>query len=575
MANPMKIEERLFDPRVALALTKEGLNPVLAKIYAARGISTKAEAEPSASVMPHFTKMKNCVKMAEALADAMHKGQKILVVADYDADGATGCTVAVRALQAFGANVDYLIPHRLEHGYGLTPEVASLALERNPDIILTVDNGISSFEGIDLANTFDVRVFVTDHHLPGPDLPPAEIIVNPNQPGETFPTTELAGVGVVFYVMWALRETLIARGKAEDSLPRVSDLLPILAVGTIADVVPLRTLNRTLVREGLARIRSGRGFPGIDAIAKVAKCTVGRLTSQDVAFMVAPRINAAGRLNSMTVGVEALLTNNVAKAEDLAKQLQDLNDLRKTTEAKALEAASEQIAQTISVDDSKNTVVAGSPEWHPGVIGIVAGRLKEKYYKPAFIFALDDSGKAKGSGRSIPGFHLRDALAELHAKHPAILEKFGGHAMAAGVTVAKGQLPAFEKAFEEIAQLRIPPEALLRTILTDGELSSEFLSEDFADMLDSKVWGQEFPPPLFQGAFTVRKQDLLKDKLTGEEKHSRFWLEKDGRVYTAIKFGFIAPVGNSLVCTYSPSLNIWNDKREVQLRIDHIVGFDQ
>lgn len=528
----MKIVERKFAPTAALQLVKAGYPPVLARAWAARGITDPAQASGALASLLPYTALKGAVEMAEVLADAIEQGKRLLIVADYDADGATACSVGMRALTAFGANVGFLIPNRLEHGYGLTPEISRIAaaMTPKPDFLVTVDNGIASHAGIEESNRLGVPVLVTDHHLPAETHPAARVIVNPNQHGCTFPSKAMAGCGVMYYVMWALQDELVMRGwSGMDGNFDVTTLLPIVALGTIADVVALDQNNRILVNEGMTRVRAGRSFPGIDALAQVSNRNPRELATSDVAFGVGPRINAAGRLDSMDSGVECLITDSVARADALAVKLHDINDKRKEIEGVMTEEAVRRLLTDIK--DARFTAVLHSDEWHQGVIGIVAGRLKERIWRPTFILASSQDGQFKGSGRSIPGFHLRDALDLVDRRHPGLLVKFGGHAMAAGVTVREGGLDEFQAAFEEVAREMLKPSDLLQTIEVDGALEAAEMSLDTVALLKKQVWGQGFPEPAFCDEFEV-----VDARQIGEGKHLRLTLEKAGKRYVAVKF---------------------------------------
>lgn len=565
----MDIIERRFAPSTALALMRSGVSPVLARVLAARGVNGAEELVRGASELLPYSSLHNCVAMAHVLADAIVKGERILIVADYDADGATACAVGVRTLRALGANVGYLIPNRLEHGYGLTPEIVQLAArqERFPRYILTVDNGIASHAGIDEARRLGIEVLVTDHHLPAQTLPPARLIVNPNQPGCAFASKALAGVGVMWYVAWALTNVLAARGiePLEDGFD-VFALLPFVALGTVADVVTLDVNNRILVREGLQRIRSGSSFPGIEALAAVSRRNARELTTGDIAFGLGPRINAAGRLESMDTGVECLLAEDATRAAALAQALHDINDQRRSLEGEMVEQAV--TALLMDVRPERYTAVLHDRRWHPGVIGIVAGRLKERIWRPTFVFAEAEDGTFKGSGRSIPGFHLRDALDLVHKRCPGVLERFGGHAMAAGATVAVGRMDAFAQGLEAVAREMLTPAALHQRLETDGALEAAEMSLQTVRELRALVWGQGFPEPVFSDTFRV-----LEARRLGEEgKHLRLTLEKDGRRFTAMRFRHDDPAAPParVRAVYKLDANTWHNETALQLLVDHL-----
>ncbi len=418
-------------------LQQSGLAPVWARLYAARGVT---HPEQIAHRLPHLLPpagLLHIERAAALLADAIRDGKRLLIVADYDADGATACAVGVRGLRLLGAQVDYIVPNRIEHGYGLSPDIVQLAAERDPDLLLTVDNGIAAVEGVAAANALGIPVLVTDHHLPGDALPDAACIVNPNQPGCAFASKNLAGVGVMFYVLLALRAELRQRGVfADQAEPDLRSLLDLVALGTVADVVKLDANNRTLVENGLARMRAGKASAGIDALFHAAGRDPARATVFDLGFMLGPRLNAAGRLDDMSLGIECLLADDPGIAKELAQQLDSLNRARREVEADMLEEALAILA-TFNPGDS-HSLTAYQPGWHDGVIGILASRLKDKFHRPTVVFAASESGELKGSGRSIPGLHLRDALDLIDKRHPGLILKFGGHAMAAGLSLRVG-----------------------------------------------------------------------------------------------------------------------------------------
>lgn len=563
----MEVKDRTFPPAHALKLMRQGAPAVLARLWASRGIQDVSGAEPALDTLLPFSALKGAEDCARLLADAIAQQRNLLIVADYDADGATACSVGLRALRAFGANVDFLVPKRLEHGYGLTPEIVDLAAARSPrpDYIVTVDNGIASLAGIAHANALGIPVIVTDHHLAADRLPDALMIVNPNQPGCSFPSKALAGCGVMWYCMWALQEELLERGVLPAEGFSVDQLLPIVAIGTIADVVALDQNNRTLVAAGLGMIRKGKSFPGIVALARESKATIEELSTTDIGFGIGPRINAAGRLQTMDAGVECLTTDDPERAQALAAGLHDINDLRKDIEAGTVMQAVEQLLADESARQRVTTVLF-SPEWHPGVIGIVAGRFKEKLWRPTFVLAESGNGELKGSGRSIPGLHLRDALDLVDKRAPGLLVKFGGHAMAAGVTLRAGGFEQFAQVFEEVVAQCIPPEALRHVLMSDGPLAVPEMSIAVADLLKEHVWGQEFPAPLFCDVFKAKF-----GKLMGNGNHLRLALEKDGRSFNAIRFRHEGPIPDGRVrVAYRLETNTYRDETTVQLVVEHI-----
>jgi len=470
--------------------------------------------------------------MGRLLADAIAANKQILVVADYDADGATACAVGVRGLRLFGAKVDFIVPNRFEYGYGLTPEIVHLAAAHSsgkPDILLTVDNGIASVAGVAEANRLGIEVLVTDHHLPGDQLPAAGCIVNPNQVGCDFPSKNLAGVGVMFYVLLALRAELRQRGAfANQSEPNLGTLLDLVALGTVADVVKLDDNNRILVQQGLQRIRAGRGCAGINALLQATHRAASKATAYDLGFVIGPRLNAAGRLNDMSLGIRCLLTDDSTEALQLAAQLDALNHDRRAIEADMQQEALAALAD-INPTDSYSLILFDE-QWHQGVIGILASRLKDKFHRPTLVFAPAKDGDIKGSGRSIAGLHLRDALDLVAKRHPHLLEKFGGHAMAAGLTLRAEHFDEFKLAFETIAQNLLRPSDLVKEIETDGELLAMDFNLETAQILAQQVWGQGFPEPLFVGEFKVQQQRII------GEKHLKLKLATEAGSLDAIHF---------------------------------------
>lgn len=567
----MQIAERKFSPSTALTLIKGGIPPLLARVFAARGIRKVEDITGPLSELHPYSQLKGCEEMAKVLADAILEGKRLLVVADYDADGATACSVAVRGLRAYGANVGYLIPKRLEHGYGLTPPITKIAAEQDPrpDYLITVDNGIASHRGIMDSNLLGIPVLVTDHHLPVADMPPpdARVIVNPNQDGCKFPSKSMAGVGVIWYVMWALQDEMTRRGiePLQDGYD-VTSLLPIVAIGTVADVVALDRNNRILVNAGLDRIHRNESFPGIDALAASAKRNPRELTTGDIAFGVGPRINAAGRLQTMDAGVECLTTESVARAQALASQLNDLNEERKNIERGVVEQAADKLATELVLGDCYS-IALHREEWHEGVIGIAAGRIKERTYRPTFIMTSNHEGKLKGSGRSIPGFHLRDALDLVSKRNPNIFIGFGGHAMAAGVTLKDGCFEQFQAAFEEVAKEMLSPADLNQVMETDGALDIEDMSLDTVAEMKLHVWGQAFPAPTFSDEFRV----LEYRKLGDQGQHLRMTLEKEGRKFIAVKFRHepTQEVPPRIRAVFKLDANTYRNETNLQLLLDY------
>ena len=500
--------------------------------------------------------------MAVLLADAIHQNKKLLIVADYDCDGATACAVGLRGLRLFGARVDFIVPNRFEYGYGLTPEIVQLAAQFKPDILVTVDNGISSVDGVLEANRLGMHVLVTDHHLPGDSLPDALCIVNPNQPGCTFPSKNLAGVGVMFYVLLALRAELRNRGLMTDEQgKKLVDLLDLVALGTVADVVKLDENNRILVQQGLLRIRAGRACAGINALLQIAKKDSAKVSSYELGFVVGPRLNAAGRLEDMSLGIACLLSDNETEATQIATKLDALNHERRSIEAEMQEAA---LAALEHINPTDSCSLALFDEtWHQGVIGILASRLKDKFHRPVIAFARAQAGELKGSGRSIPGLHLRDALDLLSKRYPHLLQKFGGHAMAAGLSIREAHFEEFKSAFETIAQGLLSPADLTRMIETDGMLDAADFSLDIARSLEQQVWGQGFPQPLFEGEFKVESQRVV------GEKHLKVKLSTPNGSFDAIRFFSAEPMPERIRAAYKLSLNEYNGKTTLQLLIEH------
>ena len=556
-----RIVTRPVPIRAALMLEQSGVHPLLARLYAARGITQKSELDTRLAALLPLDELKGAGDAAALLADAIAAKKRILIVADYDCDGATACAVGLRALRAFGATVDYLVPNRFDTGYGLSPEVVLLAAPMQPDLIVTVDNGIASVEGVAEATRLGITTLITDHHLPGPELPAAAVIVNPNQPGCRFPSKALAGVGVMFYVMLALRAELRKRGAFADATdPNLADLLDLVALGTVADVVPLDRNNRILVAQGLQRIRGGRMQAGVKALFAGTGRDSTRAGTFDLGFALGPRINAAGRLADMSLGVEALTTDDPARAMNIAQQLDNINRERRTIEADMREAAD------ILLDDldaeSRASLVLFDPDWHQGVIGILAGRVKEQLHRPTFAFARGNAGEIKGSGRSIPGLHLRDALDLVAKRRPKLLKRFGGHAAAAGLTIAEDDLAEFETEFEAVARELIAPAELQRTLMTDGALEAGYRGIDTVRLLQDEIWGQGFPPPMFADVFEVESQKLLK------EKHLKMALRQGKARFAAIRFNSTEPAPARIEAAYRLDINEWNGLASVQLLIE-------
>jgi single-stranded-DNA-specific exonuclease len=558
-----RIEPRVVDAAVARRLADAGLHPALARIYAARGIRQAQDLEDGLAGLVPPDQLLGADEAAVLLADAIEAGARMLIVADYDCDGATACAVGVRGLRAMGAQVDYLVPNRFEYGYGLTPAIVGLAATREPELIITVDNGIASVDGVAAAQALGISTLVTDHHLPGDALPEADVIVNPNQPGCSFPSKALAGVGVMFYTLLALRAELRSRGAFADGKgPNLAELLDLVALGTVADVVALDRNNRILVAQGLARMRAGRMCAGVRALFAAAGRDPARASTFDMGFGLGPRLNAAGRLADMHLGIECLVTDDMAHALNIAQELDRLNRERRTIEADMQQDA---LLSLDSFDPGERASISlFDPGWHQGVIGIVAGRIKERFHRPVIAFAPGDEGQLKGSGRSIPGLHLRDALDLVSKQMPELILKFGGHAMAAGLTIHEADFERFSAAFEAVCAALIDPRDLTRRLETDGALESGYMTLEMARTLEQSIWGQGFPAPVFDDVFTVDNQRLLKDR------HLKLALRKGSASFDAIYFNHAEPAPATVRAAYRLAVNEYNGVSSVQLMLEHI-----
>ena len=547
---------------VQSALEQAGLAPAWARLYAARGVTHPDEVAHRLPQLLPPAGLLHIERAAALLADAIAANKRLLIIADYDADGATACAAGVRGLSLLGAQVDFIVPNRLEHGYGLTPDIVKLAAERQPDLLVTVDNGIAAVEGVAAANALGIPVLVTDHHLPGDVLPDAACIVNPNQPGCGFASKNLAGVGVMFYVLLALRAELRQRGAyAEKAEPDLRALLDLVALGTVADVVRLDANNRTLVESGLARMRAGKACAGVNALFRAAARDPARATVFDLGFMLGPRLNAAGRIDDMALGIECLLADDPATAQQLAQRLDALNRARRDVESDMLEEALAILARFNPTDS--HSLTAYQPDWHIGVIGILASRLKDKFHRPTIVLANSENGELKGSGRSIPGLHLRDALDLVDKRHPGLILKFGGHAMAAGLSLAAGRNDEFSQAFEAVVRELIDPADLQGVIETDGELAAADHSYALAEQLDHAVWGQGFPAPLFTATF-----DVLAQRVVGE-KHLKLKLARAGASFEAMHFFHPDPLPERIRAVYALLPNEFNGQQTLQLKLQH------
>lgn len=556
------IRRRSAPPTATQALLDSGVHPLLARLYAARGVRARAELDYGLKGLIPPARLTGAADAASLLADAIEAGARIVIVADYDCDGATACAVGLRALRAFGAEVGYLVPNRFEYGYGLTPPIVELAMALEPDVLVTVDNGIASVEGVAAARDAGLATVITDHHLPGDVLPDADVIVNPNQPGCTFPSKALAGVGVMFYVMLALRAELRGRGAFDDRPePNLAELLDLVALGTVADVVPLDHNNRILVAQGLQRMRAGRIQPGLRALFSVAAREPERATGFDLGFALGPRLNAAGRLADMALGIECLATDDLARALNIARELDTLNRERRAIEADMQADAMLTLDAEGAAD--RAGVALYQPEWHQGVIGIVAGRIREAVHRPTIAFAPGNAGELKGSGRSVPGVHLRDVLDLVTKRDPELILRFGGHAMAAGLSIREPDLARFADRFDDAVRALSDPAALERSIDSDGPLDPGYMSLAAARLLDGEIWGQGFPGPLFDDVFEVETQRLLK------ERHLKLTLRKGHARFDAIRFNSPEPAPARIRAAYRLGVNEYNGRSSVQLLVEY------
>lgn len=565
----MKIVARDIPPRAVWTLEQAGVHPLLARLYAARGVAAKDELDDGLGRLLLPAQMKGAAEAAVLLADAMAQDKTLCIVADYDCDGATACAVAVRGLRLLGArHVHYLVPDRVVDGYGLTAPIAQRVKASGADVLITVDNGIASVDGVRVARELGLQVLVTDHHLPGPELPSADVIVNPNQPGCTFESKSIAGVGVMFYVLLALRAELRQRGVFNAATqPKLDALLPLVALGTVADVVKLDANNRRLVAQGLKRVRTGALPPGMAALFEVAGRKAAAATTFDFGFALGPRINAAGRLSDMTLGIECLLSDDPARAEELARTLDGINRERREIEGEMREQAFD-IAESLFDEGEAPppAICVFDPDFHEGVVGIVASRIKDKLHRPTFVFAASQApGKEhelKGSGRSIPGFHLRDALDLVAKRYPGVLLRFGGHAMAAGCTIAEEHFEVFEQGLNEVAQEWLDAATLTRRLETDGALPAEYRRADMVDTLHREVWGQGFAPPTFS-----EEVEVLSQRLVGE-KHLALKLKHQGQPVDGIWFGRTEPLPNRVLLAFRLDADEWQGVRRVRFLVE-------
>jgi single-stranded-DNA-specific exonuclease len=565
----VKIVTRDVPPRIVWALEQAGVHPLLARLYAARGVQAKEELDDGLVRLLPPASLKGAQQAASLLADAIAADRKLCIVADYDCDGATACAVAVRGLRLLGAKqVDYLVPDRMTDGYGLTPAIAERVKAQGAQLLVTVDNGIASVDGVAAANALGLQVLVTDHHLPGPQLPDAAVIVNPNQPGCDFESKSIAGVGVMFYVLLALRAELRARGIfSQQDQPKLDALLPLVALGTVADVVKLDANNRRLVAQGLKRVRAGALPCGLASLFAVAGRKAQVATTFDFGFALGPRINAAGRLADMTLGIECLLTDDAGRGDELARTLDDINRERREIEGGMREqalAAAESLFE--EGEEPPAAICVFDPDFHEGVVGIVASRIKDKLHRPAFVFAPSQApGKEhelKGSGRSIPGFHLRDALDLVAKRHPGVLLRFGGHAMAAGCTVAEEHYDVFDQALAQVAQEWLDAATLMRRLHTDGPLAPEYRRPDLVDTLHHAVWGQGFAPPVFS-----EEVEIVSQRLVGE-KHLAIRLKHQGQLVDGIWFGHTDPLPARVKLAFRLDADEWQGQRRVRFLVE-------
>jgi single-stranded-DNA-specific exonuclease len=569
----MQFIPRDMPPRSIWALEQAGVHPLLARLYAARGIQDAATLDASLAHLLPPTGLKGIEAAAVLLADAMAANKKLCIVADYDCDGATACAVALRGLRLLGAKqVSYIVPDRVVDGYGLTPPIAERVKASGADVLITVDNGIASVEGVATARKLGLQVLVTDHHLPAATLPDADAMVNPNQPGCTFESKALAGVGVMFYVLLVLRAELRKRSVfTAEQQPKLDTLLPLVALGTVADVVKLDANNRRLVAQGLARVRKGQMPAGMTALFAAAGRTSEKCTSQDFGFAVGPRINAAGRLSDMTLGIECLTTDDVGRATELATQLDRINRERREIEGDMREQALELAQEMFDPEEEPpSALCVFDPDFHEGVVGIVAAKLKDLHHRPTFVFAPSQAaGKGhelKGSGRSILGFHLRDALDLVAKRHPGVLLRFGGHAMAAGCTLEEDNLATFEEALQQVAQEWLDEATLQRRLETDGPLLAEYRRPELADALAREVWGQGFAPPTFS-----EEVEVLGQRLVGE-KHLALKLRHQGQPVDGIWFGRVDPLPPLAHLAFRLEADEWQGNKRVRFVVEGMAG---
>ncbi len=560
-----RARRRLADPASCARLEAAGFDAVLARILAARGVRDPDDVATDRARLLRPEAMLGLSRAASLLADAIDAQRAICVVGDYDCDGATATALMVLGLRRFGARVDFLVPNRLTDGYGLSSAVASVACHHprlgRSDCIVTVDNGIASLAGVDTARKAGMQVIITDHHLPGPQLPAADAIVNPNQVGCQFASPHLAGVGVAFYVVAAVRAELLSRGRWAGQPPRLDDLLDLVALGTVADLVVMDSNNRRLVAGGLARMRTGRARPGLSALMQISRCTTARMSERDLGFALAPRINAAGRLEDITIGIECLLADSLEEGLVLASRLDSINQARKTIEADMRSLA---LAAMPEPAPTQRAVVVAHDDWHEGVIGLVASRLKDRWHRPVFALApaQGEPGTLRGSGRSIAGVHLRDVLALIAARESDLIMRFGGHAMAAGLSLAATRLEQFGAAFEQAVGELGDTEAFDKALLTDGPLPADRIDLPLAHLLETQIWGQGFATPLFCNQFEVLNQRTV------GSGHLKLRLRLDDRILEAIWFNRTEPLAGSARLAYRLQSQEYRGRTELQLQIE-------
>ena len=566
----MRLQTRTVNYLAQQRLLDGGLSPLLARLLAARGISDYEETRLELAGMLAPASLMGLDAGARLLSETIDRAEPIVVVGDYDCDGATAIAVAVLGLRAMGATADYLVPNRFENGYGLTPEVADMAARHPrlgcPRLLVTVDNGIASVAGVERAHELGMKVLVTDHHLPGEQLPAAEVIVNPNQPGCRFPSKCIAGVGVMFYLLTALRAHRRELGRFEGAQPSLAPLLDLVALGTVADVVPLDRNNRILVAAGLQRMRAGRCRPGISALLQVARRSARTIAAADLGFAVGPRLNAAGRLADMSLGIECLLAEDFGRAMELAEQLDQINQERRAIEETMREQATNLLCD---VKPDRLALVVHDAGWHHGVIGLVASRMKDLHHRPCIALAPENDEVLRGSGRSIPGVHLRDVLDLVEKRHNGMLLKFGGHAMAAGLSMRRADLAAFESAFEAAVATLADPEAFSPSLITDGPLDAPEMSLEVIEQIDSQIWGQGFAQPLFSGRFTILSQRLIKDR------HMKLELALESeprRRLKAIFFGRAEALPRQAVLAYRLQREEYQGLAGVCLHVEHVLS---